>query len=119
MESHPSQDTGHLPEEQISQESAYPPKPQPTNQQKGNPFVRFLVSVALFGAAWYFLVSKNIEVIIWIAGILLIHELGHYLAMKAFRYQDLSIFFLPLVGAAASGSKEQISQKEKAIILLA
>jgi hypothetical protein len=39
--------------------------------------------------------------------------------MKFFKYEDLSIFFIPMVGAVAGGSKEKISQKEKAIVLLA
>jgi Zn-dependent protease len=45
--------------------------------------------------------------------------MGHFLAMKAFRYKDLGIFFIPLLGAYVSGSKREVSQKESAIILLA
>lgn len=96
----------------------YPPKPLP-EPPAGNSIVRFIVSIALFGLAYYFLVSKNIYLLVVIAVVLLIHELGHFFAMKLFRYQDLSIFFIPLLGAAASGTKENISQKEKAIVLLA
>jgi len=47
------------------------------------------------------------------------HELGHFFAMKFFRYKDLGIFFIPLLGAYVSGSKREVSQKESAIILLA
>jgi hypothetical protein len=47
------------------------------------------------------------------------HEMGHFIAMKAFRYKDLGIFFIPLLGAYVSGSKREVSQKESAIILLA
>lgn len=45
--------------------------------------------------------------------------MGHFLAMKYFRYSDLGIFFIPLLGAYVSGSKREVSQKQSAIILLA
>ncbi len=98
---------------------AYPPKPFPEDLPKKNQTLKFIISILLFGAFYYFFVSKDVEVIIWLAIIVLIHELGHYFAMKFFNYEDLSIFFIPLLGAVAGGSKEKISQKEKAIVLLA
>ena len=97
----------------------YPLKPVPEAVPKGNSSLRFVVSVFLFGAFYYFFVSKNLEIITWLAIIVFIHELGHYFAMKIFNYQDLSIFFIPLLGAIAGGNKEKIYQKEKAIVLLA
>ncbi|MEO8405225.1 MAG: site-2 protease family protein, partial [Chitinophagaceae bacterium] len=51
--------------------------------------------------------------------IVVIHELGHFAAMKFFRYKDLGIFFIPLLGAYVSGTKREVSQKQSAIILLA
>jgi len=45
--------------------------------------------------------------------------LGHFAAMKFFRYKDLGIFFIPLLGAYVSGSKRDVSQKESAVILMA
>ena len=39
--------------------------------------------------------------------------------MKAFHYKELGIFFIPLLGAYASGTKREVSQKQSAIILLA
>jgi len=51
--------------------------------------------------------------------IVIFHELGHFLAMKAFHYKELGIFFIPLLGAYASGTKREVSQKQSAIILLA
>ena len=51
--------------------------------------------------------------------LVVIHELGHFFAMKFFRYKDLGIFFIPLLGAYVSGTKREVSQKESAIILLA
>lgn len=51
--------------------------------------------------------------------VLLIHELGHFAAMKLFGYGDLSIFFLPLLGAAAQGRKDTAPPWQQLVILLA
>lgn len=100
-------------------EHGYPPKPVIAYSKQGSQLPRFLISVALFALAFYFFAGTQWQAIAWLIVIIFIHELGHYLAMKAFRYKDLTIFFIPLLGAVAGGSKEKISQKEKAIVLLA
>lgn len=51
--------------------------------------------------------------------VLFIHEMGHFLAMKIFGYQDLSIFFLPLLGAAAKGQKDHAPAWQQIVISLA
>lgn len=96
----------------------YPPKPYLEEVPGKNQTLKFIVSISLFVAFYYFFVSKDLKIIAWLAIIVLIHELGHYFAMKIFNYEDLSIFFIPLLGAIAGGSKEKISQKEKAFVLL-
>ena len=99
--------------------SQYPPKPIPEYERQGNQLPKFLISVILFAVVFYFYAGTGWQAIAWLMAIIFIHELGHYLAMKFFKYKDLTIFFIPLLGAVAGGSKEQISQKEKAIVLLA
>lgn len=59
------------------------------------------------------------ETLLILIGVLLLHELGHWLAMRIFGYQNTSIFFLPFFGAAASGRKEDATVTEKVIVLLA
>ena len=54
-----------------------------------------------------------------LTAVVIFHELGHFLAMKFYKYQDLGIFFIPLMGAYVSGKKQVVSQKQSAIILLA
>lgn len=51
--------------------------------------------------------------------VVLIHELGHYLAMLAFGYRNTSIFFIPFFGAAARGVKRDARLHEEIIVLLA
>ena len=52
-------------------------------------------------------------------GVIYLHELGHFLAMKLFGYEDKSIFFLPFLGAAATGNKDEATLTEKVWVLLA
>ncbi len=67
----------------------------------------------------YFLYQSNIKIVVIITVVVLIHELGHLLAMKFFNYSNLNIFFIPFFGGAASGTKKNVSQKEEVLILLA
>jgi len=100
-------------------EDRYPPKPVIEYNKQGSQLPRFFISLALFALVFYFFAGTEWQAIAWLIVIIFIHELGHYLAMKIFKYKDLTIFFIPLLGAVAGGSKEKISQKEKAVVLLA
>lgn len=54
-----------------------------------------------------------------LVGVLFVHELGHYAAMRLFRYRNVRMFFLPFLGAAVSGSHFQVAGWKKAIVSLA
>jgi Zn-dependent protease len=95
--------------------------PKPDVEEKKdriNVWVKSISSLALYLLIGYFFFPDWVILLI-ITGIIVIHELGHFLAMKFFNYKDLGIFFIPLLGAYASGSKQEVSQKQSAIILLA
>lgn len=51
-------------------------------------------------------------------GVVFFHELGHWLGMRWFGYQDVRIFFIPFFGGAASGQKDGAAQWQQAIVLL-
>lgn len=51
--------------------------------------------------------------------ILLLHEGGHALAMRAFGYRDMSLFFVPMLGAVVTGSPTALPAWKQAVILLA
>src|SRR5215467_10958566 len=111
------------PKETFSEPSfGYPPKPELENK-KGNVWVRSITSLALYLVIGYYFFSYFYRVdwilLLILTAIVMFHELGHFLAMKAFDYKELGIFFIPLLGAYASGTKREISQKQSAIILLA
>ncbi|MEO7924253.1 MAG: site-2 protease family protein [Chitinophagaceae bacterium] len=95
----------------------YPPKFE-RNEQTTNVWLKSITSLALYLALGY-LVFKRWEALLLITAIVMIHELGHFFAMKYFKYNDLGIFFIPLLGAYVSGRKREVSQKQSAVILLA
>src|SRR5262245_61346800 len=100
-------------EERFQEVSAILRSPEPAASRSG---WLFLVSLAAF-----VLVGKPnrsaIELAI-IVGVLLFHELGHYLGMQWFGYQNVKMFFLPFFGAAVAGKKIGVPQWQEAIVLL-
>lgn len=111
------------PEELLSSSESgfvYPSKP-PAEEPKSraNILIRSIASLALYLAVGYFFFSSNWTLVLALTAVVLFHELGHFFAMKFYDYKDLGIFFIPLVGAYASGKKHEVSQLQSAIILLA
>jgi Zn-dependent protease len=54
-----------------------------------------------------------------LVGVLLVHECGHALAMRAFGWKDLSMFFVPFVGAMVTGMPKALPAWKHAVVLLA
>lgn len=96
------------------------PKPELEEPKtKMNVWVKSAFSLLLYLAIGYFFFSSNWIFLLIITIIIVFHELGHFVAMKHFNYNDLGIFFIPLLGAYVSGTKQEVSQRQSAIILLA
>lgn len=88
-----------------------------SNTNTINNLIWFAVSLFLFYQLGLF---QNSSYNIWIIiAVILIHEIGHYLAMRAFGYLDVKIFFIPLFGAATSGIHTNQSGSKKVIVSLA
>lgn len=106
-------------EQTVSREPAftYPPKFQ-KQEQATNVWLRSFTSLALYLILGYY-IFPSYKMLLLITAIVIVHELGHFLAMKYYRYSELGIFFIPLLGAYVSGTKREVSQKQSAIILLA
>ncbi len=102
---------------QMAEPVVYPPKFQ-KKEESVNVWLKSIVSLALY-LVLGFLIFRSFPMLLLITAIVMFHELGHFFAMKYFRYNDLGIFFIPLLGAYVSGTKREVSQKESAIILLA
>jgi Zn-dependent protease len=50
--------------------------------------------------------------------VLFFHELGHYLAMRVFRYRNVRMFFIPMFGAAVSGTNYSAPGWKKVVVAL-
>jgi Zn-dependent protease len=99
------------------QPPVYPPKYE-NDEAPANPWIKSVSSLALYLILGYF-IFPSYKMLLLITIIVVIHEMGHFLAMKFYGYGDLGIFFIPLLGAYVSGTKREVSQKQSAIILLA
>lgn len=73
--------------------------------------VLFVSAQQVFGAPWAFAFV--------LVAVLVVHELGHLAAMRAFGFRDLRMFFIPLFGAAAAGRKPDATGTQRAIVALA
>lgn len=76
-----------------------------------------LISLAVFvaaGVAWW-----DASMVSMIVVVLLFHEAGHYIAMRWFGYRNVTMFFVPFLGAAVSGRHFNISPWKKAFVYLA
>jgi len=95
----------------------YPAKPELIEQNSS--WTRSAFSLLLYMVLFYVLFDQNIAYIAAITVVVIIHELGHLLAMKIFNYSNVKIFFIPLIGAFTSGKKQEVSQQQLSIIILA
>src|SRR6476660_10530323 len=105
MENYLSRGNPLIPEENSSAEEAViiPPKPCAEEpKSKLNIWTRSATSLALYLVLGYY-IFHSFEMLLLITAIVMFHELGHFFAMKSFRYKDLGIFFIPLLGAYVSG----------------
>ncbi|TWT73167.1 Peptidase family M50 [Allorhodopirellula solitaria] len=76
-----------------------------------------LISLALFvgaGVLWW-----NVRMVLIVVTVLLFHEAGHYVAMRAFGYRNVKMFFVPFLGAAVSGRHFHISPWKQSLVYFA
>lgn len=72
-----------------------------------------LLYVGLGAAQWDW---KFVAILI---PVLMFHEAGHLIAMWTFGYRNLKMFFIPFLGAAASGRNHNVAGWKKALVALA
>lgn len=97
---------------------SYPPKPV-LSERKDNSIVRSLIGLVSFALLFYFIFDQSIVSVASILVVIIIHEMGHFAAMRLFDYSNVKIFIVPLLGAFTSGKKQIISQRQMSIIILA
>jgi len=65
------------------------------------------------------LVAWPWQVALSLVGVVVLHELGHAVAMLATGHRDVRVLFLPLVGAVTQGQRTRASLVADAVVLLA
>lgn len=78
----------------------------------------FTLIITLFIFAGAGLLNQNPINLALIVLVLLIHESGHWIGMKLFKYNDVQMFFIPGFGAAVSGTERIPCARQKAIVSL-
>ncbi len=82
-------------------------------------YVRPVAGLLAYFLIYYFVFRDKPAWILFITGIVLLHESGHFIAMKYFGYTDVKIFFIPLLGGFVSGAPRKISQWQRVVTLFA
>jgi len=80
--------------------------------------LKTLLSFALLIAVDYFF-FKSWSAVFILVSVLLIHESGHFAAMKYFGYRAVRMTFVPFMGAFVSGESSHFSKFKRIIVLLA
>jgi tetratricopeptide (TPR) repeat protein len=76
-----------------------------------------IISLGIFaGTGLFQFTLKELMIVIVV---LFIHEAGHLTAMKLFKYSDVKMFFLPLIGAAVAGREPTPYSSRKALVSIA
>jgi stage IV sporulation protein FB len=95
-------------------------KPSLPEKEGNNSFMKTFLSVILFAVLFYYFISHNILLIGLIVLVLFVHEIGHYWMMKHYKYENMSMIFVPFLGAMVQGKKSTAySQLERANVILA
>lgn len=80
--------------------------------------MRTLASLAMYVSVYY-LIFQDIRSIALLVLVILIHESGHYIAMRAYGYKNVQMLFVPMLGAYVSGQPMQVDPAKRIIVLFA
>ena len=97
----------------------YPQKPDLIEEKSKGKLSTTVFSMVLFIMTFLFLFAEEVDFIFHLIIVLLIHELGHFLLMKLFKYKNVRMLFVPLMGAFVQGNKEEYSQRQSLWVVIA
>jgi Zn-dependent protease len=97
----------------------YPEKPVLVKEKVKSNWGLTLFSIIIFIASFLIFFTNQINFVFFLIFVLFFHEIGHFLLMKKFKYENVRMLFIPLMGAFVQGSKERYSQRESLLVVLA
>lgn len=97
----------------------YPEKPVLVKEKVKSNWGLTLFSIIMFIASFLIFFTNQINFVFFLIFVLFFHEIGHFLFMKKFKYENVRMLFIPLMGAFVQGSKEKYSQRESLLVVLA
>lgn len=99
----------------------YPEKPaikEKKNNKRDN-LAMTIFTMALFVVSFLLVFADSLMLVLGLVGVLVIHELGHFALMKKFKYKNVRMLFVPLMGAFVQGIKDKYSQWQSFMVVLA
>jgi Zn-dependent protease len=97
----------------------FPEKPVLSKPTEDSNWGLTFFSIVLFIGVFLLFFDHEFEFVTHLVLVLIIHEFGHFLAMKWFRYKNVKMLFIPLMGAFVQGFKDKYSQRESLLVVLA
>ena len=84
----------------------------------GHPLLRTFFSLLIY-IGIYYLLFHDLKSILLLVVVIVIHEAGHFTAMKSYGYSNVKMLFVPLLGAFVSGQPAHIHPVKKMVVLMA
>lgn len=78
-----------------------------------------LSGLTLLLFAWPLSTLLSLDLVAALVVVVVAHELGHFFAMRHFRFREPSIFFMPFLGGATTGDKPDARLHERVLVALA
>lgn len=97
----------------------YPEKPELIEYTPKSSLGVTVFSLIVFIMIFLLLFEDQFLFLVNLLVVLIIHELGHFIAMKYFKYENVRMLFIPLMGAFVQGKKSNYSQKQSLWVLIA
>jgi len=101
----------------MDNDSLYPEKPILEKELVKSNWGLTILSMVIFVLSLFLIFSDKIDFIFYLILVLFLHEMGHFLFMKFFKYENVRMLFIPLMGAFVQGSKPKYSQRESLLVV--
>jgi Zn-dependent protease len=76
-------------------------------------------SIVMFVGVFLLVFNDQLQFVLFLILVLFVHEMGHYAFMKLYKYENVRMLFIPLMGAFVQGTKDKYSQKQSFIVVSA